>query len=128
MGLCVIAVEAKVDEDFGPLLKDKRAGASSGQGKRLDYLHSLLRVARFEDSIRYQLLHRTASALLTAREFHARTAVMLVQSFGGKPNLRVDFDNFCTALDAVQRSTGVPCRRSVNHAFTWLGVAEIPST
>lgn len=41
-GLCVIAVEAKVNEDFGPLLKEKRAEASVGQGKRLDYLHSLL--------------------------------------------------------------------------------------
>jgi hypothetical protein len=106
-GLCVIAVEAKVNEDFGPFLKDKRAEASSGQGKRLDDLHSLLGVAHFDDLIRYQLLHRTASALLTAREFHAHAAVMLVHSFGDKPNLRADFDAFCSTLRAKELSSGV---------------------
>lgn len=106
-GLCVIAVEAKVNEDFGPLLKDKRAEASEGQRKRLDYLYSLLGVRHFDDLIRYQLLHRTASALLTAREFHAQAAVMLVHSFGDKPNLRTDFDAFCTGLGAKQLSFGV---------------------
>lgn len=106
-GLCVIAVEAKVNEDFGPSLKDKRAEPSAGQSKRLDYLHSLLGVSHFDDLIRYQLLHRTASALLTAREFHAEAAVMLVHSFGDKPNLRADFDAFCHALGAKQLSFGV---------------------
>jgi len=106
-GLCVIAVEAKVDEDFGPLLRDKRAEASAGQGKRLDYLHSMLGVPHFDDLIRYQLLHRTASALLTAREFHAQAAVMLVHSFGDKPTLRADFDAFCNALSTRQLSSGV---------------------
>lgn len=106
-GFCVIAVEAKVNEDFGPLLKDKRAEASTGQGKRLDYLHSLLAVPHFDDLIRYQLLHRTASALLTAREFHAQAAVMLVHCFGDKTNLRTDFDAFCNAIGAMQLSFGV---------------------
>lgn len=106
-GLCVIAVEAKVNEDFGPLLKDKRAEASAGQSKRLDYLHSLLGVPHFDDLIRYQLLHRTASALLTAREFHAQAAVMLVHSFGHQPNLRADFDAFCNALGTKELSLGV---------------------
>jgi len=43
-GVCVIGVEAKVGEDFGPLLGEKRATASSGQNQRLDYLHELLDV------------------------------------------------------------------------------------
>ena len=34
-GLCVVAVEAKVLEDFGPLLKVKREGASSNQEHRV---------------------------------------------------------------------------------------------
>ncbi len=106
-GLCVIAVEAKVIEDFGPTLKEKRSAASAGQHNRLDFLHSLLGVARFNDSIRYQLLHRTASALLTAREFHAGSAAMLVHSFGQQPTLRGDFDAFCKAIQAVEVSNGV---------------------
>ena len=97
-GLCVIAVEAKVLEDFGPLLREKRANASSGQIARLNHLQTLLQVPHFDDAIRYQLLHRTASALLTAREFHAKSAVMLVHAFGSKPNLRADFEAFCAAL------------------------------
>lgn len=106
-GLSVIAVEAKVDEDFGPLLKDKRAEASPSQKDRLSYLHSLLGVAALDDSIRYQLLHRTASALLPAREFHAHVAVMLVHSFGSKDSLRSDFDAFCRALAAHSLPGGI---------------------
>jgi len=99
-GLCIIGVEAKVLEDFGPLVSSKRAEASSGQGERLAYLHSLLRVDRFDDSIRYQLLHRTASALLTARDFHAAAAVMLVQAFDTPVARRADFEAFRMAMGA----------------------------
>lgn len=99
-GLCVIAVEAKVLEDFGPLLSEKRKNASSGQVARLNYLHSLLKVDHFADTVRYQLLHRTASALLTGREFHAKAAVMLVHAFGCPPARRVDFEAFASAVNA----------------------------
>jgi len=100
LGLCILGVEAKVLEDFGPLVAEKRAEASSGQADRLAYLHTLLGVERFDDSIRYQLLHRTASALLTAREFHAVAAVMLVHAFDTPEAQRHDFDAFRTALNA----------------------------
>ena len=121
-GLCVIAVEAKVNEDFGPLLKDKRAEATAGQNNRLRSLQTLLGIQHFDDLIRYQLLHRTASALLTARQFHAQTAVMLVQSFGNKPNLRADFDAFCTALGTKELSTALhvaPAFRSPSLYLAW---------
>jgi len=98
-GLCVVAVEAKVNEDFGPLVEATRNEASTGQSDRLDSLQRLFGLASLSGSIRYQLLHRTASALLTARLFHARTAVMLVQSFGNKANLRADFDYFGESLN-----------------------------
>jgi len=101
-GLCVLGVEAKVFEDFGPLLSEKRAQAASGQQRRLEYLQRLLGVEHFEDTIRYQLLHRTASALLTAREFHARSAVMVVQAFDTPASQRLDFDAFRSVLRAVE--------------------------
>jgi hypothetical protein len=106
-GLCVVAVEAKVLEDFGPRLQEKRHNASSGQVRRLEFLHELLGVDHFEDSIRYQLLHRTASALLTAREFHARVAVMLVHAFGTPVQRKSDFIEFCTAMGATVVVPGV---------------------
>src|SRR5262249_4271963 len=81
-GLVAVAVEAKVDEEFGPTLGEKRAAVSAGQAVRLTYLDEVLQLPHsLPDSVRYQLLHRTASAILTARQFHAHVAVMLVQSF-----------------------------------------------
>lgn len=103
-GLCIIGVEAKVDEDFGPLVAEKRAESSSGQTERLTSLHNLLRVERFDDSIRYQLLHRTASALLTARKFHAAAAVMLVHAFDTPATQRLDFEAFREAMGAKEIS------------------------
>jgi hypothetical protein len=102
-GVCVIGVEAKVLEDFGPVVSTKRTeSASVGQIERLDYLHKLLRVDRFDDSIRYQLLHRTASALLTAQELHAAASVMLVHAFGAPADRRADFEAFRIAMGAVE--------------------------
>jgi hypothetical protein len=51
-----------------------------------------------DDSIRYQLLHRTVSAILTARAFHASTAVMLVHSFSPDSRWREDFEAFAAAI------------------------------
>lgn len=99
LGLCVLGVEAKVHENFGPLVSEKRAGASAGQQERLRYLHELLGVVQFHDDIRYQLLHRTASALLTAREFHAAAAVMMVHAFDTPEPRQRDFEAFREALD-----------------------------
>lgn len=107
IGLCVMAVEAKVNEDFGPLLKAKRAVESEGFKARLKYLHDLLCVEHFDDLIRYQLLHRTASALLAARDFHAKSGVMLVHSFVNLPALRDDFEAFCRALCARHLGEGL---------------------
>jgi hypothetical protein len=107
LGLCVVAVEAKVLEDFGPLLREKRASPSQNQESRLAYLHELLKVERFDDSVRYQLLHRTASAVLMAEEFHARTAVMLVHAFATPTERQGDFKSFCLAMAATEIAPGV---------------------
>jgi hypothetical protein len=107
LGLCVVAVEAKVNEDFGPLVEEKRKEASPGQSARLEYLRQLLGLSSLPDSIRYQLLHRTASALLTARLFHARTAVMLVQAWRDRGAAQNDFNRFRELLGAREVSAGV---------------------
>ena len=107
-GLVVVAVEAKVDEQFGPTLGEKRSDPSEGQSNRLTYLHGVLQLdAPLPDSIRYQLLHRTVSSILTARLFHAHVAVMLVQSFSPVGRWREEFDVFCRALGVVPTSDRV---------------------
>jgi hypothetical protein len=99
--LVVIGIEAKVDESFGPTLGRKRDGGTPGQLERIAYLETQLGSrSPMDDSIRYQLLHRTVSALLTARAFHASTAIMLIQSFSRESKWRKDFDTFVNALKA----------------------------
>lgn len=104
-GLVILGVEAKVDEPFGPTLQEKKSGASEGQLGRIAYLEQELGLTTpFEDHIRYQLLHRTVSALLTARSFHAPVAVMLVHSFSQVSKWRDDFDAFCQGLGCTSLS------------------------
>lgn len=119
-GLCIVAVEAKVHEDFGPLVGDKRKAASPGQSQRLQYLQSLLGLSHLDDNIRYQLVHRTASALLTARDFHARTAVMLVQAYDTPRARRVEFESFCSAMRASERGPAVRRADEFDHPALYL--------
>ena len=112
--LVVIGVEAKVDEPFGPTIAEKMADASAGQIERLAYLEKELGANQpLSSTIRYQLLHRSVSSLLTARAFHAPVAVMLVQSFSPSSAWRHDFEAFCSALSCRQVS---------------LDLFEVPST
>ncbi len=103
--LVVLGVEAKVDETFGPTIAEKKADSSAGQIERLAYLEKELCADNpLSDTIRYQLLHRSVSALLTARAFHAPIAVMLVHSFSPSSAWRDDFAAFCLALSCSQIS------------------------
>ena len=104
-GLVILGIEAKVDELFGPTLEKKKSSATDGQLGRIAYLERELgRTAPFEDHIRYQLLHRTYSALSTARAFHAPIAVMLVHSFSPDSKWRDDFESFCRELGCISLS------------------------
>ncbi len=119
-GLCVIAVEAKVDESFGPLLGEKRLGHDGGALTRIDFLHEILQLAPLGDDIRYQLLHRTVSAILTARAFHAATAVMLVQAFDTPAHRRQDFDRFVDVTRAESLGESVWRLASHHHPALYL--------
>ena len=116
-GLVAVAVEGKVDEAFGPTVGEKRAEHSAGVDERLAWLTDRLGLASVPDAIRYQLLHRTASALVVAEQFHAAAAVMLVHSFSPTGRWFDDYAAFAellgveAAVDAVGRVrtiTGTP--------------------
>ena len=64
------------------------------------------------DGIRYQLLHRTASALLTAEQFAARHAVMLVHSFS---TTRTGFTDYTAFLElfGLQATVGTVQRAGI---------------
>ena len=82
-GLVSIAVEGKVSESFDKPVDERFAEPTPGQSTRLEFLLKLLELDRDAvGGIGYQLLHRTASAVIEAKRFGARHAVMVVHSFG----------------------------------------------
>jgi len=93
--LVVIMVEGKVSERFGPTLGEWSASPSKGKLARLEFLRNILGLpTSIPPSIRYQLLHRTASAVIEARRFTAPSAVMLVHSFNPENLWLDDFQEF----------------------------------
>jgi hypothetical protein len=98
-GLVAVAVEGKVNEAFGPTIGEKRAETSAGVNERLSWLMDRLGLPPIPDTIRYQLLHRTASALLVAQQFNASAAVMLVHSFSPTGKWFDDYAAFASLFD-----------------------------
>jgi hypothetical protein len=93
--LAAIMVEGKVSEPFGPTLKDWQKDGSAGKKKRLGLLLDILGLTgELPPTIRYQLLHRTASAMLTAKKFNAGYAVMVVHSFSPQHKWLKDYQDF----------------------------------
>ena len=81
-GLISVTVEGKVKESFDKTLAEWKVDASPGKGARLAFLAEVLGLATpLNDAVRYQLLHRAASAVIEAERFGAAHAVMLVHSF-----------------------------------------------
>ena len=93
-GLCTAAIEAKVDEPFGPTIGEWLRDASPGKRERLAGLLDILAIDMPPPDIRYQLIHRTAAALIEARRFTAPRAAMLVHSFSATQRWRADYESF----------------------------------
>ncbi len=98
-GLAVVAVEGKVEESFGPTVSEWLRDASEAKETRLSNLCALLNLAREQVAhLRYQLLHRTASALLESGRYRAGRAMLLVHSFSVARSGFTDFVAFVEAL------------------------------
>jgi uncharacterized protein DUF6946 len=76
-----IMVEGKVSEPFGETVGDWLQNASDDKHERLDFICKLLGLTSLPDHTYYQLLHRTASAVIEARRFKTDAAAMIVHSF-----------------------------------------------
>src|SRR5262249_29746886 len=77
-----IMIEGKVREPFGETIGDWLRNASNGKRERLSFICELLGLRLpLPNHIHYQLLHRTASAILEARRFKTDAAAMIVHSF-----------------------------------------------
>ena len=81
--ICAVTVEGKADENFGDdTVKEWLDKGSSNRVERLkDISKHLGLMYPPPDHIRYQLLHRAASAVIEAKHFNADCAAMVVHSF-----------------------------------------------
>lgn len=136
-GLTTIAVEGKVREPFGELVGEWIAPQpsptpgeadrepSEGRRERLSFLCAKLGLDEGSvSSLRYQLLHRTVSALLEAERFSASQAVMLVHAFGGNDDSFRDFVAFARLLGAEGARGTVAKARSGTTTPLYLGWAD----
>ena len=106
-GLATLAVEGKVDESFGPLVSEWLVNASAGKQRRLAHLTGTLGLhVEAVVPLRYQFLHRAASAVYEAHRYRARVAVLMVQSFDPGNAGLVDFQAFAVALGASSADGG----------------------
>lgn len=99
--LISIAVEGKVDESFGEVIADWKLHDMGGKKVRLKFLCEVLQLDMNKiDHIRYQLLHRAASAVIEAKKFNAENALMLVHAFKKtKENYDQSFQDYCQFLE-----------------------------
>ena len=105
-GLISMAVEGKAGELFDKTVQEwlERDVSRTGRENRLAWLCGQL--GRTYDplkdgGLRYQLFHRTVSALKEARRYHAKSAVMLVQTFCDDPDSWADYHRFTAWLGGV---------------------------
>jgi hypothetical protein len=125
-GLISMAVEAKAGEAFDKTIDQwlKDAKPTSGKPARLEHLRLLLGIhTQIPLNIRYQLLHRAASAVLEAVRFGAPDALLLIQSFVSDPNSTTAFTHFGTLLGcecAVNTIVEGPLLEGVRLHLGWL--------
>ena len=121
--LVSITVEGKVSEPFGPTIHEWQAASSPGKTKRLAYLLSLLELPSPPESLRYQLLHRTASAIIEARRCNAVHAVMLVHSFSRSEEWFADYADFVTLMGgtaSINSVVSVGSKSGVSLHIAWV--------
>lgn len=105
-----VAVEAKVDEPFGPTLGEWMAKPSPGKQARLGAILDWLGLSAGADlgALRYQLFHRSGAAIAEARRFRRPVAAMVVQSFSPHAAWFDDFAAFCALFGhSPSADTGV---------------------
>lgn len=114
--ICTVSVEGKKNEQFGDstvggwLAEGEKTSEQSKENReiRLDYVLGKLglsgRASEVQD-IRWQLLHRTAAAVIETKRFNADCAAMIVQSFSPQHTWFEDFAEFLDlfGIDSAKR-------------------------
>ena len=130
-----MTVEAKSGEALDRLIKEWLPAPDdltpSGKPKRLQFLRDYLGLQAIEvGELRYQLLHRAASAIVMGQRFGATAAIMLIHSFGGSADekTRDDCHVFCKAMDAVPSGNALVATSRPSRLPLFIGwVADKPA-
>jgi hypothetical protein len=94
-----VAIEAKVNEPFGPSLGEWMKTPTPGRIERLSAICALLGCATSPPpQLRYQLFHRAAAAVIEAKRFKTDAAAMIIQSFSPSHKWFDEFAAFCQFL------------------------------
>lgn len=97
-----IAVEGKGEESFDKTVGELLADATVNRRTRHAELAKILGLdGAIPNEIRYQLVHRTASAIIEAQRFNAAHAIMLVHSFSETHAHFGDFERFVGLYDCA---------------------------
>lgn len=120
--LISMTVEGKVSEEFGALVSDWRKGASAGKKTRLSFLCNQLALdVNAVLDLRYQLLHRTVSAILEAKKLGARNALMLVHSFSQANEWFKDYAKFASLFGITANPDAVYLAGNIRGIDLYLG-------
>jgi hypothetical protein len=103
----------------------ERRGGPTSAPRRRELLEQRLGLEPAQtEQLRYQLLHRTASALIEAERFTAAAALMLIHSFGQRRTGFEDFQSFVEAMGGERpKGDGVAAvgrRRGVELFLGWV--------
>lgn len=129
--LLTIMVEGKVSEPFGEkIITWMGETPSKGKRIRLKYLLDLLELKE-EDALhtRYQLLHRTASAIKEAKDVNAKNALMLVHSFSEEGKWFEDYAEFVELFNLRALKDGLvgpAVINGINLYFAWVTGEKSP--
>ena len=117
-------IEGKVDETFGPTVDEWLEGASDGKRVRLAFLLETLGLpTEIPGDVRYQLLHRTVSAVLEAERFMTGAAAMIVHSFSPVAAWRDDYARFLDVMGVADVAGALSSRLTPNSRPIYLGWA-----
>jgi hypothetical protein len=131
LGMLSLTVEAKAKEAFGDAILQKwREGNGSEASKRnrlerWNFLCSHLPKADSFDHVRYQMLHRCASAVIEAKRLGIRHAAFVVQAFGAPTENFRDYAMVCDALK-IASAPGSMATTAVNDIRLSIGWADCP--
>lgn len=123
--LIAIAVEGKVAEDFGQTVAEwsLKKDEKTNKEQRLRFLLQELRLESIPENIRYQLIHRSASAIIEARRFNAKNALMLIHSFSQIYEHFDDYNQFLSLFKLrgeKDKLVGPVNINGVNLFFSWI--------